>query len=158
MKLLLVLLITLSLYGSDFYTEQDNPQAYCLSEAIYFEARGSSLADQAAVADVILNRVSSSKYPNNVCSVVRQAKLWKSNPIRNQCQFSYYCDGKSDRMTDLDAKANAQWLAIQVLVFGKFRGITENATMYHADYVNPYWAPHMQLVGTIGRHIFYREN
>jgi len=136
-QLLAILLIATSLLA--------NKQIYCLAEAIYFESRGSSLADQAAVADVILNRVESSRYPDTICKVVHQYK-----------QFSYYWDGKSDRMLDLDAKASATLLAVQVAKFGRFRGISEGSLFYHASYINPYWAKAYQLVGTIGQHKYYR--
>jgi spore germination cell wall hydrolase CwlJ-like protein len=133
-----------------------NKQIECLTLAIYHEARGSNLADQAAVADVILNRVESSRYPNTICKVVKQGRYWKGNPIKHQCQFSFWCDGRSDRMLDLDAKASATMLAVQVVKFSKFRGVSEGSLFYHASYVNPYWAKHYQLVGTIGQHKFYR--
>ena len=69
----------------------------CLAMNIYFETRASSLADAMAVSDVVLNRVNHTKYPNNVCSVVKQAKLDSAgNPKRHMCQFSWYCDGKAD--------------------------------------------------------------
>jgi spore germination cell wall hydrolase CwlJ-like protein len=136
-----------------------NKQIECLTLAIYFEARGSNLADQAAVADVILNRVESSRYPNTICKVVKQGRYWKGNPIKHQCQFSFWCDGKSDRMLDLDAKASATLLAVQVAKFSKFRGISEGATHYFANYIEkPYWAKNMYLVGTIGAHKYYRSH
>lgn len=150
-KLLLLPLMVLQLMASNVPKEE----LHCLQEAVYHESRGSSFADQVAVADVILNRVESSRYPNTVCGVVHQAKLWKGNPIRNQCQFSYYCDGKSDRMVDAEAKHNAQLIAIQLLA-GSYRGITESSLMYHTTYVNPYWAKHYQFVSTIGAHKYYR--
>jgi N-acetylmuramoyl-L-alanine amidase len=131
-------------------------QIECLALNIYYEARSSNLADQAAVADVVLNRVESSKYPDTVCKVVKQARLWKGNPVRDKCQFSWYCDGKSDTPTDLDAWLNAQYIAYQMLNNGRFRGISENATHYHAHYVKPYWTKSFTLVGTIGAHKFYR--
>ena len=148
-RILLPLLLATSLFASS--------QIDCLTEAIYFEARGSSYADQAAVADVILNRVESSRYPNTVCKVVHQAKLWKGNPIRNKCQFSYFCDGRSDSMKDLDAYESAKLLAVQVLVFKAYRGLTEGSLFYYADYIKPpYWAKSYQFVSTIGSHKFYR--
>ena len=117
-RILLPLLLVTSLFASS--------QIDCLTEALYFEARGSSYADQAGVADVILNRVESSKYPNSICEVVHQYK-----------QFSYYWDGKSDRMRNLDAKESARLLAVQVVVFKAYRGLTTGSLMYHATYVNP---------------------
>lgn len=156
---LLLLLIPLFLFSETKLTTKDEaPELYCLSEAIYFEARGSSYADQIAVADVILNRVKSTSYPNTVCKVVHQGRYWKGNPIRHQCQFSYFCDGRSDTPQDLDAWLNAQYIAYQMINHNRFRGITEGATHYHATYVKPYWAKHFELVGTIGKHVFYRKD
>jgi spore germination cell wall hydrolase CwlJ-like protein len=72
------------------------------------------------------------------------------------CQFSWYCDGKSDWPTDINAWVEAQQIAYNILVFGDVRGITEGATHYHANYVEPAWAKDFALVGRIGVHIFYR--
>lgn len=152
----ILLLVIRSLYAGTI-SEKDHPEIYCLSEAIYFEARGSSYADRAAVADVIMNRVESKKFPHTVCGVVRQAKMYNGYPVKNKCQFSYFCDGKSDDMLDLDSKHKAQLLAYNVIRFRRFRGITEGATFYHAVYVKPYWAKSFRLTGTIGSHKFYTE-
>jgi spore germination cell wall hydrolase CwlJ-like protein len=76
--------------------------------------------------------------------------------IRNKCQFSWYCDGKSDRPGNQDLWIEVQMLAWQVIEDGKYRGLTEGATHYHATYVSPRWARELQLVGRIGAHIFYR--
>jgi spore germination cell wall hydrolase CwlJ-like protein len=111
--LLLTFLLASSLLAND--------QIKCLALNIYFEARSSNLADQAAVADVVLNRVESSKYPGTVCKVVKQARLWKGNPVRDKCQFSWYCDGKSDTPKDLDAWLNAQYVAYQMLNHNRFK-------------------------------------
>ena len=75
---------------------------------------------------------------------------------RNKCQFSWYCDGKHDRPQDQDRWVEAQGIAWNMVEEGKYRGITEGATHYHATYVNPRWASTLQLVGSIGAHIFYR--
>jgi spore germination cell wall hydrolase CwlJ-like protein len=139
-----------------FFTENDK-QAWCLAQNIYYEARGSNLADQAAVADVVLNRVKDTRYPNTVCEVVHQGRKHANGSMkRNQCQFSWYCDGKSDYPTNKDSWANAQQTAYMILYLEQYRGITEGATHYHADYVKPKWAKELQLVGRIGEHIFYR--
>lgn len=136
----------------------------CLAKNIYYEARSSNLADRAAVADVVLNRVNDTRYPNTICEVVQQGQQkpsWK-NPdqmvmVRNKCQFSWYCDGKADDPQDEDAWADAQMLAYAIIEENKYRGISEGSTHYHATYVSPRWAKHFQLVGRIGAHIFYRS-
>lgn len=141
------------------YTEQSNPEAYCLALNIYWEARGSSLADKAAVSDVVLNRVKSNSYPDSVCKVVYDARLAESGqPIRNQCQFSWYCDGKSDTPREADAWYEAQVIAYQIYHNDRFKGITEGADHYHSTKVDPYWAEGFDFVAIIGDHIFYRSN
>ena len=139
------------------YSEELFPEEYCMALNIYYEARGSSMADQVAVSDVVLNRVQDARYPNTVCEVVRQGQQdANGNMIRNQCQFSWYCDGKADRPQDIDSWVSAQTLAWRIMKFEEFRGITEGATHYHAHYVNPRWARDMSFIGTVGVHKFYR--
>lgn len=123
----------------------------CLTQGIYFEARGESAVGQLAIAEVILNRVTSNRYPDSICGVVFQGA--KSN----QCQFSFACNGDMKKPRDPVAWRKAQRLAHYVLA-GKVRNtIVGSATYYHATYVNPYWAPHMVEVAKIGRHVFYRS-
>jgi spore germination cell wall hydrolase CwlJ-like protein len=141
----------------ELYTQEQYPQAYCLAQNIYFEARGSNRADRIAVADVVLNRVSDSRYPDTICEVVYQGRQDSNgNMIRHQCQFSWYCDGRADRPADQDRWIDAQQIAYLMVHLNDHRGLTEGATHYHADYVNPRWARELQLVGRIGEHIFYR--
>ena len=135
----------------------------CLALNIYYEARGSNLADKAGVADVVLNRVKDTRYPNTICEVVQQGKQkpsWKDPQkmvmVRNMCQFSWYCDGKADNPQDEDRWQEAQLIAYNMIEHDKFRGITEGATHYHATYVKPTWAKDLQQVGRLGAHIFYR--
>jgi N-acetylmuramoyl-L-alanine amidase len=143
--------------NQELYSEQDRPQEYCLALNIYYEARGSNRADRLAVADVVLNRVQDSRYPDTVCDVVKQGRQDSNgNMIRHQCQFSWYCDGKADRPADQDRWIDAQQIAYMVYVLNEYRGLTEGATHYHATYVKPRWARDLQLVGRIGEHIFYR--
>lgn len=158
-KLLLALLLSGSAQADMLFTAETHPQEWCLAQNVYFEARGSSFADQVAVADVVLNRVDSARYPDTVCDVVQQAKMAKNGlPKRNQCQFSWYCDGKSDWPTNKDAWANAQYIAYSMIHNDAFIGLTEGALNYHADYVAPKWAKKLKLVGQIGSHIYYREH
>ena len=139
------------------YTAEEQPEAWCMAQNIYFEARGSNRADRIAVADVVLNRVQDTRYPDTVCDVVRQGrKLADGSMKRNACQFSWYCDGKSDWPRDTDAWVDAQMIAYNMLQHGQGRGLTEGADHYHADYVDPSWARNLQLVGRIGVHVFYR--
>ena len=139
------------------YTAEERPQMWCLAQNIYYEARGSNRADRIAVADVVLNRVQDERYPSTICSVVHQGRQHANGQmVRNMCQFSWYCDGKSDWPRDLDAWIDAQQIAYNMLQWNDGRGLTEGATHYHAHYVGPDWARDFQLVGRIGVHIFYR--
>ena len=158
----------------ELYTESSHPELYCLAMNTYFEAKSEPIAGQYATADVVLNRVNDARYPNTICEVVLQGptrESWKTkqdpdlseseriyNPIRHMCQFSWYCDGKSDEPKDETGWAQAQYVAGAIMYSGKYRGITEGATHYHATYVRPKWRLDrgMNHIGRIGSHIFYR--
>ena len=153
----MLLFVSGSASAQNFELEKLFPQVQCMALNVYYEARGSNLADKAAVADVVLNRVNDTRYPDTVCGVVKQGlQDANGNMLRNKCQFSWYCDGKHDRPQDEDRWVEAQSIAWNIVEENKFRGITEGATHYHATYVNPRWAKTLQLVGRIGAHIFYR--
>ena len=139
------------------FTAEDKPEMWCLAQNIYYESRSSNRADRMAVADVVMNRVKHTYYPNTICGVVQQGKQHASGAMkRNKCQFSWYCDGRSDWPTNMDAWVEAQQIAYNMMVHNDARGITEGATHYHATYVSPAWARDFALVGRIGEHIFYR--
>ena len=155
----------------EYFTREQDPQAYCLAENIYFEARSDSVAGQAAVADVVINRMFDSRYPDTICGVVHDGPVresWKTRqtpdpddavyyPIKDRCQFSWYCDGKAETINDRKAWIKAQYIAYQMLYADRYRGITEGATHYHAHYVNPTWASKIQYIDSIGSHKFYRH-
>lgn len=142
---------------ADIFTAKEYPQHWCLAQNIYYESRGSNLADMAAVANVVMNRAKDRRYPDTICGVVQQGKKnADGSMVRNMCQFSWYCDGKSDWPAQGDAWFKAQMLAYQLIEDGNYRGLTEGATHYHATYVNPRWAKDFTLIGRIGEHIFYR--
>jgi len=124
----------------------------CLANAIYFEARGEPEEGQIAVAQVVLNRVKNPAYPNTVCGVVYQNKS-----KRNRCQFSFACDGRTDRVTDKGAWTRSMDLAKRSVEEQQATFIPEvgSATHYHATYVRPRWAGRMTQTDKIGRHIFY---
>ena len=137
-----------------------NNEAYCLAQNMYFEAGNQPLAGKIAVAQVVLNRVNHFNYPTTICGVVYQAKWkenWKGNmvPIRNKCQFSWFCDGKSDDPVDSPTWLYSMHVARDVLQ-GKYGDITEGSTHYHADSVHPYWADSLNNTVIINNHIFYK--
>jgi len=130
----------------------------CLALNLYHEARGEPLAGQLAVGFSTMNRVADKRYPDTVCGVVKQAKYYAwdmENPIRNQCQYSWFCDGLSDNPQDGKAMLEATILA-QNIYHRLVTDISEGATHYHATYVHPYWADDMFAVLHIGDHIFYK--
>jgi len=152
MALAVMLSATVARAETHFTNLEEGTEPHCLALNIYYEARSSNMADKYAVADVVLNRVYDTRYPNTVCDVVHDG--YKKG--RRDCQFSWYCDGKSDTPQDKDNWVEAQVIAYNIWHWKKFRGITEGATHYHATYVNPRWAKSLNLVGRIGAHIFYR--
>ncbi|WP_312896943.1 cell wall hydrolase [Microvirga soli] len=128
-----------------------NKEQRCLAEAVYFEARSEPLAGQAAVAQVILNRVKSGLYPSSICGVVYQ------NRHRHlACQFTFACEGKSLRIRDTESWDRAKQVASAVLEGRTYLADVGGATHYHADYVRPSWSRRLKKMDVIGRHIFYK--
>lgn len=125
-------------------------QMRCLAEAVYFEARSEPEAGQAAVAQVVLNRVRSGIYPTTVCGVVYQDR---ERPFA--CQFSFACEGKS-----LKVEEPGPWATATRIAEGVFYGTLADARLasainYHAAYVRPFWAPTLKKLDRVGLHIFY---
>ncbi len=123
----------------------------CLAEAIYFEARSEPEEGQAAVAQVILNRVGSGRYPGSVCGVVFQ-----NQQHRNACQFSFACEGRALRVTEPGAWAKAVRVAREVMGGTSYVSDVAGATHYHTDQVRPLWASRLERMDAIGRHVFYK--
>lgn len=122
----------------------------CLSEAVYFESRGEPEKGQRAVAQVILNRAKSQRYPQTICGVIYQ-----NAHRRNACQFSYACDGKPERVRDHEAWSMARRIAEEALDGEFYLPDVGNAMYYHASYVAPSWRKEMRRKERIGTHIFY---
>jgi spore germination cell wall hydrolase CwlJ-like protein len=136
----------------DWLTAQPTPEGdaewQCLTEALYFEARGESLDGQIAVAEVILNRKDSGLYPGTVCGVVKQRG-------GGGCQFSYVCDGKK-KMRERDAADLAGRIA-RAMLDGAPRLLTDGATHFHTRHVRPGWSKRFAHTTSIGAHLFYRQ-
>jgi len=120
----------------------------CLTEALYFEARGESLEGQIAVAEVILNRVDSPLYPRSVCGVVKQRG-------GGGCQFSYVCTGKK-KMRE-KASADLAGRIARAMLDGAPRVLTDGATHFHTKGVRPSWSKRFSRTASIGSHLFYRQ-
>ena len=127
------------------------PQWHCLAEALYFEARGETLRGQFAVAEVILNRVSSPRYPDTVCGVVQDGQS-----RRGGCQFSYACDGRPEVVTEPLAWERAGKVA-QLVLAGNTTRLTDGATHFHTVRVRPNWSQVYPRTAQIGTHVFYRQ-
>ena len=131
----------------------------CLALNTYHEAKNQSMIGQIATAQVVMNRVADSRYPNTVCGVVKQGPKYKGSdiPVRHKCQFSWHCDGKSDE----PKRDSKEWFKAQdyarIVLSGRIAlDVTEGATHYHATYVRPAWAKTKTRTTRIESHIFYR--
>src|SRR5712691_11672064 len=123
----------------------------CLAEAIYFEARGEAVRGQMAVAQVVLNRAFSGKYPKTVCGVVYQ------NSHRHlACQFTFSCDGIPDVIREPDMWERAKTIAAEMLDGKLWLPEVGKATHYHAYWVRPGWVREMTKMHRLGVHTFYR--
>lgn len=153
-------ILMFSLWANDVFASDENGERFCLAQNIYFEAANQPLAGRIAVAQVVLNRVDDLQFPNTICDVVYQAKWgtnWKGNeyPIRNKCQFSWFCDGKSDEPTDSITWMESIRVADSVL-WDQRIDLTEGALWYHNDQVDPYWNDYLTQTIIINNHIFYK--
>ncbi|MEO0503196.1 MAG: cell wall hydrolase [Pseudomonadota bacterium] len=132
-------------------TATGNAHWRCLSEALYFEARGETVKGQFAVAEVIMNRVKSARFPGNVCGVINQGTGRKY-----QCQFTYTCDGYPERIGEPRAWDRVAKIARAVLD-GRAPELTNGATHYHTTAVRPRWSRVYTHTASIGVHRFYRH-
>ena len=123
----------------------------CLAEALYFEARGETVKGQFAVAEVILNRVKSERFPSSICGVIKQG-----TGKRYQCQFTYTCDGYKDTIGEPRAYDRVGKVARAIMDAGD-QNLTNGATHYHTTAVNPNWARVYTRTARIGDHLFYRH-
>ena len=130
-------------------------EMHCLAQAVYFEARGESHAGQLAVAQVVLNRVRSARYPDTICGVVYQ-----NEHRHNRCQFSFACDGRAEVAHNRRSWNNAVAIAEEAVEGDRrdlIAGMSNNTLYYHATSVSPRWASQMRVTKRIGRHIFYER-
>jgi N-acetylmuramoyl-L-alanine amidase len=159
----------LSAYVANGYTPttlriaQMQDERRCLATAIYHEARGEPEAGQWAVADVILNRVASSRYPSSICGVVYQ----NADRGKYRCQFSFACDGKPDEGGNGNRIVRESWVRAYMIaeaalkqkqVGARTDTVPETALFYHTVSVQPQWAGKLRRVASIGSHVFYATN
>ena len=136
---------------SDMALTQLIAEHRCLSEALYYEARGEGGVGQRAVAEVVFHRLSTGNHGHSICAVVYEGSS------RPGCQFSFTCNGNLRRPREAAAWTESEDLAAQILT-GEvmLRNATGGATNYHAVWVSPAWAPSLEKTTQIGNHIFYR--
>ncbi len=147
-------------FSTNAHASDPNEDIFCMAKNIYFEAGNQPIAGKIAVAQVVQNRVKNRDYPNTICGVVYQARWkenWKGNmyPVRNMCQFSWFCDGKSDEPED-SVTWDIALMTARAVHWGEYGDITEGATHYHNDSVHPYWADSLNETVVINNHIFYK--
>ena len=174
---LLSMLVSYAPYNVDG-VKIDPEQALCLATNVYHEAKGESLAGKSAVAHVTLNRVKHPKYPNNICDVVKQAKYYtnwrgKQTPVIGLCQFSWYCDGKSDDIQivyhtgsragkPIGPNMESWKQSVQVALLA-MKGITIDPTSGATHYYNhnisqPNWGSVYPVVAILSNHTFLVRN
>ena len=142
----------------------NDKEVTCMAKNIFFEAAVESTAGKLAVAHVTLNRVDSQRFPNTVCEVVYEGPHYTNGsgqqyPVRDRCQFSWYCDGKGDDPREGSRLwEDSQELAKYVLLRQEeLPDITDGALHYHASYIDaPKWAKRKKITTKIDTHIFYR--
>ena len=130
----------------------------CMAANVYHEAKNQSMLGQFAVAQVVMNRVEDHRYPNTICEVVKQGLTYKNGKVvLGKCQFSWYCDGKSDE-PNRDSKAWGKAIRHASIIMGETINldVADGATHYHASYVRPAWAKTKTKTTRIDKHIFYR--
>lgn len=126
-----------------------NDPVACLTQAIYYEARNETEEGQAAVAEVVLNRASSGRYPRDICQVVYQRNS-------RTCQFTFTCDGSIGRSPiNMTAWTRAERIARSVYSGEAKALLPRTSVNYHANYVRPSWSRRLDRVKRIGAHIFY---
>ena len=145
--------VTIKTYSNDYLRsispKKGGREWKCLTDALYFEARGESIKGQFAVAEVILNRVDSKRYPDTICSVVHQG-----SSKRNACQFSFMCDGHKEIVHEPLAYDRSGKIA-SLMMDGSSRLLTAGALYYHNTSVSPRWARSFVRTARIGQHVFY---
>jgi hypothetical protein len=133
-----------------FSAQESASDLACLTDAVYYEARGETVAGQAAVAQVVLNRVRHPAFPKSVCGVVFQRA-----EAGEGCQFSFVCDGSMRREREPNAWRRAQEIAERALE-GSVMSTVGKATHFHVVGLDPGWGPSLARVAQVGLHVFYR--
>lgn len=151
----LIVCILLVFIKKSARSEEVDSEVGCLVEAVYFEARSESFIGQLAVAQVILNRVYSNKFSSSICGVVHEGVYRGGKPVRHRCSFSYWCDGKSERIRNPKAYKTALIVSHLSLQGVKIEGL-DKSLYYHTFYVKPKWSKERKFLRRVGSHLFYK--
>lgn len=145
--------VTVPTTDTDSVLSQLIAEHHCLTQALYYEARGEGRIGEQAVAEVVFHRMNAGHFGHSICAVVYEGS---GHP---GCQFSFTCNGALGRPRDEAAWMKSEQLAAQILT-GEvpLHNTTGGATHYHATWVNPFWAPTLKVTAQIGNHIFYRAS
>jgi spore germination cell wall hydrolase CwlJ-like protein len=160
-KLLFLVLIS---FPAHAFLDSPLREQQCLADNIYWEARNQTTDGMIAVGLVTRNRVKDDRFPDTYCEVVYQGPTRPSwvdptvqIPVKHRCQFSWYCDGKSDDIPEYDEDVYSLIRTIALKIYWHaWEDFTQGATHYHAWYVQPEWADTKTITIGIGDHIFYR--
>ena len=135
----------------------DNEELKCMAENIYFEGRAEPMVGKIAIGHVVMNRIEDKRFPDTVCGVVKQTKFYPSGRIDlHSCQFSWYCDGKSDKPRDKKCWDDALLIA-EVMITYSAIDVTDGALWYHSRKVQPEWSMVYVKTVSIDNHIFYKD-
>jgi spore germination cell wall hydrolase CwlJ-like protein len=137
--------------GPDAVSTELLAEHRCLSEVLYYEARGEGRQGQQAIAEVVFHRMNTGNYGHSICAVVYEGA---GHP---HCQFTFTCNGDLTKSKEEDAWRQSEGLAAQILTGEvSLHNATGGATNFHAISVTPDWADTMNKTTQIGNHIFYR--
>ena len=123
----------------------------CLARSIYWEAKGGASADMEAVASVVMNRLGHEGFPDTVCAVVKQGSE------KHACQFSWWCDGRSDQVEEDAPYAIAKEIARKALN-QQLTDRTHGAMYFHGKNVSPDWAKEYIKTAETGKFLFYKPH
>lgn len=145
-------------------TKNDYREISCLAQNMYFEARNQSDNGLMAVGFVTINRTKNTKFSKDICAVIREAEYYphKSKkgewvPIKNKCQFSWFCDGKKDEIKDISTWEHVYDLAFHLyLYYNVMEDITKGATHYHGKGISLKWDGVAVRTVSIHNHVFYK--
>lgn len=134
----------------------DEKHVDCMAQAIYFESRNEPLVGQLAVGLVVKNRSDNNLFPNDICDVVHQGpRDSKGVPLKNRCQFSWYCDGIPEKVLDISKWEKSIYIS-KLIMSDKIFDFTDGSLYFHNTSVSPNWK--LKRIGLIGNHIFYKKS